>query len=218
MGLDAARGCELVPWTTTAPPRTHTIRHGHRPTQTFLHPRATLFYFYFVSMKTTHPTTSSRNNSNSSVCHPSNTTTTTPDDTPTFVTSVLQGTTLTNAAPHQSYFHHTTPHRPRHHLYLADPPQNSAKSDSNDWTAGTLATPFPCTPTQPQPVRRDPRWTAPPQTATRGHSSTPRHPLPLWYVLATFCWQRRRAGPAHTLDVAAPPVVCVDLPPPTTTS
>ena len=48
------------------------------------------------------------------------------DDTPTFVTSVLQGTTLTNAAPHQSYFHHTTPHRPRHHLYLADPPQNSA--------------------------------------------------------------------------------------------
>ena len=41
-------------------------------------------------------------------------------------------------------------------------------------------------PTQPQPVRRDPRWTAPPQTATRGHSSTPRHPLPLWYVLQLF--------------------------------
>ena len=57
---------------------------------------------------------------------------------------VLRGTTLTNP-PIPLPPPPPPPHRPRHHLYLADPPQNSAKSDSNDWTAGTLATPFPCT-------------------------------------------------------------------------
>ena len=58
--------------------------------------------------------------------------------------------------------------------------------------------------------RRDSRWTVhryPLQTLHPQASSA------LVVRAATFCWQRRRAGPAHTLDVAAPPVVCVDLPP-----
>ena len=143
VGLDAARGCELVPWTTTAPLRTHTIRHGHRPTQTFLHSRATLFYFYFVSMKTTHPTTSSRNNSNfislSPLQHYH-------DDTgrhPNICDQCTAGYNIDQCS--------STPILlPPHHSPPPTPPPiprrpTTELSHSNDWTAGTLATPFPCT-------------------------------------------------------------------------